>query len=185
MLIPIILAMLADDLFPPVPVVRGEVAWVTATCLAVEDERTGERVTVFFERPNGTPLQFYVPGKRPIKIDPATLQVGRRIAVTGVVVLVEPTHEPADGMAFAVECWVADQAGWQRAARVLPAEQHAEVLALGAACYQVRQQAHAALAERGESALSTLAWARRHPDPEIRLRAGLLLDRLGYEDVKR
>jgi hypothetical protein len=110
----------------------------------------------------------------PTDLHPGTrvrLTVRDSIATRVVVVTLGPR-----AMEAAVEEFVA--ANGRRCG--LSASELAAVDALAAPCWTVRRDATRALAERGVEALRPLIFARRHRDAEVRARAGVLLERLGW-----
>jgi hypothetical protein len=107
----------------------------------------------------------------------------------GVVVWFAPFGQPITrievgdvrpfAMEIAVEEWVAECRG-ARAWNVLDASDLAAVERLGAPCWQIREAATKTIRERGPGAFRSLIWARRSGDPEVRMRAGVILDELGW-----
>lgn len=82
-------------------------------------------------------------------------------------------------LAAAVEDWVAEASG-DRPDKALSPGELATLGALGSASALVRDATTRALGDRGIRALRLLVWARRARDPEVHIRAELLLKKLGW-----
>jgi hypothetical protein len=126
----------------------------------------GEPFTVFFTVARGVTCPNMRPGSR-VRFASDPKQVISRIEVV--------TPAPI-AMEAAVEEFVAgvpEAKPW----KTLTPDELDLIAALGSPCYYARETATKTI--RSRAALRPLIWARRSGDPEVRLRAGVILEELG------